>query len=102
MDDVMQERADRVGVVWKDEGDGYFSGFGLGPMGIQLGYIALPDGHPAIHMDYDSLSPDVNGGLTWGKGRVFGWDYGHAYNYSNLSHDIPAALEYFRNYEEET
>jgi hypothetical protein len=94
----MQLRTKRGGVVWKNEGDGYFSGIGSGPLGVTLVYIALPPNHAAVGMKYGSLSPNVNGGLTFGDGHVFGWDYGHFENYSTPQQDIQDALVYFHNY----
>src|SRR4051794_37133310 len=88
----MRLRTERAGVTWKDEGEGYFSGIGSGPLGVTLVYIALPPNHAAVGMNYDDLSPDVNGGLTFGDGNVFGWDYGHFENYSNPDQDIRDAL----------
>lgn len=64
-----------------------------------LAYIELPMGHPDIGKRYDDLSPAVNGGLTYGKGRVFGWDYNHAYNDLNVQAHIRDAIEYFRGRE---
>jgi hypothetical protein len=92
---VMKQQIERVGGDWKDEGGGYFSlkAFGFAP----LAYVALPKGHPDIGKDYDDLSPNVNGGLTFGDGNVYGWDYGHAFNRSTPEADIKSALKYFRS-----
>lgn len=111
MNATMEKRAACVGGEWKDEGDGYFSLRGTSPAGAaafaligaygngsgQLAYVALPERHPDIDKDYDSLAPDVNGGLTFGAGNVFGWDYGHGFeNRTDVAGDIACAIAYFK------
>lgn len=96
----MKERTVRVGGEWKDEGDGYFSLRGRNPIGFgsgDLAYVAVPLNHPAVGKDYDDLSPDVNGGLTFAENNVFGWDYMHAFNTFDIDGDIANALDYFRS-----
>lgn len=97
MTEAMQDRAVALAATWKDEGDGYFSISGYGPGG-PVAYVALPEGHAAIGKHYDDFAPDVNGGLTFGEGNVFGWDYAHYQNYGSPETDIPSALDYFRAY----
>lgn len=112
MTPTMTARAERVGGTWHDEGDGYFSLRGTSPgMGMamaalaglggnlraELAYVAIPETHPDVGRDYDELEPDVNGGLTFGDGNVFGWDYGHGFeNRTDVDGDIVRALAYFR------
>lgn len=91
---AMKDRVKFLGIEWADEGEGYASC--VGSYMSTLAYVALPKGHPAIGDHYDSHDPVVNGGLTFGEGNVFGWDYGHAYNYGSPETDILAALSYFR------
>jgi hypothetical protein len=90
---AMAERS-RVGVEWKDEGRGYYSGVGS-YMGV-LAYVALPPDHYCTGKDYNDFTPVVNGGLTFGVDNVFGWDYCHAYNHHDVDGDIKKALTYFR------
>lgn len=91
MNEHMEERIGTLGFEWKNEGDGYFS-MNAG----DLAYVAIPENHPDVDNHYDNFDPDVNGGLTYGMGNVYGWDYKHAYNNGSPLEDIPAALEYFR------
>ena len=95
--EVMQEREKCLGATWHDEGNGYFSMVASAFFGAQVAYVALPTGHPDCGKQYDDLSPDVNGGLTYGEDNVYGWDYGHAYNRGSPETDIPRALAYFRS-----
>lgn len=100
MTEAMQDRARALGTEWTDEGDGYYSISGYvsrGFMGGDLAYVALPLDHPDIGKRDDEVDPEVNGGLTFHEGNVFGWDYMHAYNGGSPETDIPAALEYFRS-----
>lgn len=90
----MKEREIATGMKWKDEGSGYFSLIGHF-FGV-VAYIALPKGHPDIGKDYDELSPEVNGGLTFGVDNVFGWDYAHFQNSGTPEEHIKNALEYFK------
>lgn len=92
--DAMKERTKFLGSKWTDEGDGYASL--VGSYMSTLAYIAVPAGHPAIDDHYDDHDPEVNGGLTFSEGNVFGWDYAHAYNDGSPETDIPVALAYFR------
>ncbi len=100
MTGVLEERVAQIGGTIKDEGGGYRSLIGshMGP----LAYVELPKGHPDIGKGYDDFyedckgAPDVNGGLTFASGRVFGWDYAHAYNRGTPESDIKNALEFFR------
>ena len=114
MTEEMRERERTLNVDWEDEGEGYASmktynrnmvsamlitGIGIGSGGLV--YIALPEGHPDIDGDYDELDPDVNGGLTFGSGNVFGWDYSHLENLGSPEEDLKNALEYFKARESE-
>lgn len=90
----MIDREKVTGKKWEDEGDGYASLQGV--FYAVVCYISLPKGHPDIDKGYDELSPDVNGGLTFANGNVFGWDYGHAFNPGTPSEDIKSALKYFK------
>lgn len=96
--ELTEEMKDRVGWLsdskLKDEGNGYFSIYDL--MNHKVAYIQLPKDHPDIGKDYDDFNPDVNGGLTYSKGPVFGWDYNHYHNDLNVEGHIKNALEYFR------
>ena len=95
--DVPKEIADRaksVGGAPKNEGRGYWSLIGRG-MGGEVAYVMLPKGHPDIGKDCYDLSPNVNCGLTYGEGAIFGWDYAHAYNHGTPEEDIENALDYF-------
>jgi hypothetical protein len=93
-ENILEARRKYVRGDIKDEGGGYRSlvGCACGP----VAYIELPEGHPDIGRSYDDLDPDVNGGLTYARGRVFGWDYAHFDNDFNISQHIENALKYFR------
>jgi len=95
----LEKRQKFVGGTIEDEGNGYFSLVGCGGFSNIVAYIMLPKGHPDCNKDYDKLDPNVNGGLTYGDGRVYGWDYGHFQNYGTPSEDIKNALKYFRKRE---
>lgn len=95
--EAMKER-EQFGATWKDEGGGYFSTSFQGPFAL-LSYVAVPENHPDVGKDYDTLYPEVNGGLTFGDGNVFGWDYGHYQNHNDIEGDIARALEFFRDRE---
>ena len=71
----------------------------LGAASDLLAYIELPKGHPDVGKSYNNLSPEVNGGLTYGNGRIFGWDYCHAHNDMDVESHVRNALEYFRGRE---
>lgn len=108
----MKSRVEAVGGQWNDEGGGYWSLHGLGPVAA-VAYVAIPEEHPLNNIPYCRYSlddcpigvesigggPDVNGGLTFGHGNVFGWDYGHLSNRSDIVGDISRALEFFRWYD---
>lgn len=97
---AMKERANVVGGIWKDEGNGFASLVGHNPemfMGNSpLAYIKLPEDHPDAKKHYDDLNPDVNGGLTFGRDLIFGWDYAHNQNDFNVDKHIKNALRYFK------
>lgn len=107
----MKEREECLGNKWKDEGEGYFSIVGSSAAGVMsamartgggsgcVAYIALPKGHKDIGKSYDDLDPEVNGGLTFGEGNVFGWDYAHFQNVGSPQEHIKNALKYFRKRE---
>jgi hypothetical protein len=73
----------------------------VGPVGSLNGYVAVPKTHSAWGIDYDKISIDVHGGLTFGQqGNAtlwndpdlywFGFDTAHAgdwVNYSDRSTD---------------
>ena len=85
-----------------DEGGGYRSVYGFYRSGY-VAYVELPRGHPDIGKDETRLKPRVNGGLTFGYKRIFGWDYSHHWDdhrscYSIDEH-IRNALSYFRRRE---
>jgi len=96
MTQAMQKRADRFRAEWKDEGNGYYSL--QGRYISELRYIAIPENHPDVgaHYDFEDYGPEVNGGLTFGAGNVFGWDYAHASNTFDYAGDIARAISYFR------
>lgn len=91
----MMERSKKFKAEWCDEGDGYGSLISRGCAGA-VAYISLPENHPDIDKDYDDLSPDVNGGLTFARGNVFGWDFAHVSNRGTPQGDIKNALAYFK------
>jgi len=91
----MKERMNATHGEWKDEGNGYASMIGCGCMGV-LAYIRLPARHPDIGKSYDDVDAPVNGGLTYGGNRIYGWDYMHAYNSGTPECDIEKALKFFR------
>lgn len=94
---TLERRKEVTGGDITDLGGGYY---GLvGHVSSTVAYIELPEDHPDIGKDYNDLSPDVNGGLTFGAGRVYGWDYGHAYNTGTPSGDMQNALRYFKERE---
>ena len=102
--EAMKEREELLNSEWKDEGDGYFSLIGNNGLNIpdisgEIAYVALPNGHPDIGKDYDDLEPEVNGGLTFAEGNVFGWDYAHLYNRGTPTEHIKNALDYFKKRE---
>ena len=100
MTEEMTERVRTLGAAWEDEGGGYWSMTGYSHLGFALAYVALPADHPAIGQSYDDHGAcEVNGGLTFSEGNVFGWDYGHAFNSGNATSEIPVALDYFRSLE---
>lgn len=100
---AMAERAAHLGTQWKDEGGGYFSISGFNGM-TTVAYIALPPDHPDVGREYDSFEdgPDVNGGLTYSRLDVFGWDYGHYRNRLDIKGDIKRAIEFFKAREDVT
>jgi len=90
-------RERRASVVWQDEGAGYWSGKGF--VSAAVAYVALPEGHPDCERDYSDevfYDLDVNGGLTFKDGNVFGWDYAHYENRTDVDGDIQRALAFFR------
>jgi hypothetical protein len=91
----MVERKIYLGREWVDEGDSYFSLVGHTEF-CSVAYVALPVTHPDCGKDYEELSPEVNGELTFGADNVFGWDYGHYKNKYDSAEDIQNALAYFR------
>lgn len=91
---VMKARAKFLYNKWKDEGEGY--GSIVGSCYSVLVYISLPKGHKAIDKDDENYNPDVNGGLTFSDGNVFGWDYGHFQNDMNVEEHIKNAIKYFK------
>lgn len=89
---------DRVAEV---EDNGYYSLVGQGRFSL-LAYVCLPEGHSDTDKKYFDLctekldwGPDVNGGLTFSNGRVFGWDYGHAKNSNDIKGDIKRTIDFF-------
>lgn len=93
MTNEMTERTERATVVWRDRGMGYFSG--IGRAFALVAYVALPENHPAMNAEYDDFDIDVNGGLTFADGNVFGWDYAHGRNTYDVEGDINRALTFF-------
>ena len=105
----MKERESALNVEWNDIGNGY-SALG-GHVFSKVIYIALPENHPLINEDtfrnpiFDEL--DVNGGLTFHEGNVFGWDYAHELNVlenkrcsaDDSIKDFDNALAFFKKYE---
>ena len=103
MNKVMKEREKTLNVKWKDEGNGYYSliGFNKNPFSSgELAYIAIPEKHPDINKNYDDFHDlEVNGGLTFGNGNVYGWDYCHAFNSGTSKEDIKEAIKFFKSRE---
>jgi len=95
----MIERENRTGNKFCIDRYGY--GILKGYFFAEVIYISLPNGHPCINKDYLDEEVDVNGGLTFGKGNVFGWDYGHYKNIYNFKKDIKNAIDYFKSKENE-
>ncbi len=99
MTEVMRERMDITGIKWIQPDpryDFYFSTLGYGYFPVM--YIAIPEDHKFVNVDRDDLpayGPEVNGGITFAQGNVFGWDYGHYQNSHNYKGDIISALKYF-------
>lgn len=87
-----------LGLQANDEGGGYHSiSFHNGT--ALVAYVAIPKDHPLVGKGYDDLEdygPEVNGGLTFARDNIFGWDYMHAYNSGTPEGDIAAALAWFR------
>lgn len=95
MTQEMINRTRYASVEWKELEGGYFVGKGYGPLSPLL-YIALPENHPCVGHHYDEYQDlEVNGGLTFGKENVFGWDYGHFENDHDYVGDLGRALAYF-------
>ena len=92
----MKERTETLGADWKDEGDGYYSLLGSTDFGFLVCYIAIPISHRLVGTEFDELDVDVNGGLTFSKGNVFGWDYAHNTNDYNYNQHIKNAIEFFK------
>jgi len=100
----MEERINTLKAEWKDEGDGYYSMNAYSvpnpfTQQFKLAYVAIPENHPLVNKGYHEIEADVevNGGLTFAEGNVFGWDYGHAYNDTDIDGDIRRALDYFKS-----
>lgn len=95
--DVMKERAECFGVEWNDLGDGYQWLVAQG-MFSWLAYIAIPSTHLLVGKAYEELEdygPPVNGGLTYARDNVFGWDYGHGMNKGTPTGDVGSAKSWF-------
>ena len=90
----MEERAKATGTEWHDEGDGYASLIGY--FYATVTYLAIPEIHPDVNKSNEDLCPDVNGGLTFRDGNVFGWDYGHYRNTGTPQKDIKSAINWFK------
>lgn len=94
--ETLEERSTAIGGGdITDLGHGYRGLVGHGLCGA-LAYIELPPNHPDVGKHYDDLECEVNGGLTYGNGRIFGWDYAHAENYSTPEIDMKNALRDFK------
>jgi hypothetical protein len=52
-------------VQWIDDATGFDCLARRGPMGNWCGYVGVPPGHPAHGRDYDDVTVDVHGGLTF-------------------------------------
>ncbi len=76
--------------------------------GFRCGYVRLPQGHPWHGKDYNDISPDVHGGLSFaepdlrcGKGGAddawwIGFDCGHAFDLPDP--DLPIEGEHFESW----
>ncbi|TRZ50618.1 MAG: hypothetical protein D4S01_06305 [Dehalococcoidia bacterium] len=125
MTEWMKEMSSMHETPWTDEGDGFMSLIairdlfhgnkedrqkffnklgqsGLGDnddyMKFKVAYVALPveweltvEERGAVH------NVNVNGGVTFREGNVFGWDYGHAYNPGVPKEDIKEAVRFFKD-----
>lgn len=90
----LKERERLMKTKAKSEGDGYYSINALRPW--RVAYVCIPAKHPDVGKHYDELRPDVNGGLTFARGRCFGWDYQHYHNDYNVEQHIKNAIAYFK------
>jgi hypothetical protein len=98
--DYMKEREEKVGATWVDEGDGYFSLTGNTSF-CQVAYIKIPDKHPLAGRRYSDevfYDVDVNGGLTYSEGTIYGWDYGHSDNNFEVVEHIKNAIDFFKEF----
>jgi hypothetical protein len=53
---------------WLDEATGYACLFVRNEQGALCGYVGVPKGHPWHGQDYDHISADAHGGLTFSAG----------------------------------
>lgn len=92
---IEREKATGNEFIIDEEGYGILKGKFYG----EVIYISLPEGHPCIDKSYDDFNIEVNGGLTFGAGNVFGWDYAHYENDFNFEEHIRNALNFFKSRE---
>jgi hypothetical protein len=62
---LWQDEPDKV--QWKDEATGLPCLIVRGPHGSWCGYVGVPSSHPVYEMDYDNITAEVHGGLTYAR-----------------------------------
>lgn len=72
---------------WQDRATGYPCLIHRGPSGALCGYVGVAEGHPSFKKDYDDVSVNVHGGLTYSDMCQPGEDESHG-----ICH-VPAAGE---------
>lgn len=95
--DAMKDRTETLSMEWIDLKDGYHWLVAWGPF-AQLAYVAIPSNHPLAgkgYVELENYGPDVNGGLTFASGNVFGWDYGYYVNDGTPAGDVASAKSWF-------
>ena len=60
--------------VWVDEATSLDAMIHRNPMGALCGYVGVGPDHPLHGKDYDTINPDVHGGLTFADGCADGDD----------------------------
>ena len=55
-------------IQWQDEATGLPCLIVRGPVGALCGYVGVPSGHPLHGKDYDNVSLEAHGGITFASG----------------------------------